>query len=131
MSEELKDSDVPLKNQDDYFITSLMKILGVGKVPTSVARLGRPEPGKNRPVKLTMKCVDDKEQVMTNLKKLKNADAEYHRLSIRDDYTMEERELIRKYAEDARKKNEEENTTAWKVRGTPKNGLHLVKITRR
>ena len=44
---------------------------------------------------------------------------------------MEERDLIKKFAEDAKKKNKEENTTAWKVRGTPKNGLHLVKITKR
>ena len=82
-------------------------------------------------MKLTMKCVEDKEQVMSNLKKLKDADPEFHRLSIRDDYTMEERDLIKKFAEDAKKKNKEENTTAWKVRGTPKNGLHLVKITKR
>ena len=131
MSEELKDTTVPLKSQDDYFITSLMEILGVDKVPTSIVRLGKPGPGKNRPVKLTMKCVEDKEQVMSNLKKLKDADPEFHRLSIRDDYTMEERDLIKKFAEDAKKKNKEENTTAWKVRGTPKNGLHLVKITKR
>jgi hypothetical protein len=78
-----------------------------------------------------MKSADDKEKVMSSLKKLKDADAAYHGLSIRDDYTIEERELIRKFVQDAAKRNETENTTAWKVRGTPKNGLRLVKITRR
>ena len=131
MSEELNDANVPLKSQDDYFITSLMEILEVDKVPTSIVRLGKPESGKNRPVKLTLKCADDKEQIMSNLKKLKNADAAYHRLSIRDDYTREERDLVRKFVQDAKQKNETENTTAWKVRGTPKNGLRLVKITKR
>ena len=46
MSEELKDTTVPLKSQDDYFITSLMEILGVDKVPTSIVQLGKPGPGK-------------------------------------------------------------------------------------
>ena len=131
MTEECKDDGVPLKSQDDFFITSLMEILGVDVLPTSIVRLGKIEPGKNRPVKLAMKSADDKEKVMSSLKKLKDADAAYHGLSIRDDYTIEERELIRKFVQDAAKRNETENTTAWKVRGTPKNGLRLVKITRR
>ena len=78
-----------------------------------------------------MKNADDKEKVMSSLKKLKDAESIYHQLSIRDDYTIEERELVKKFVQDAAKRNEEENTTAWKVRGTPKNGLRLVKITRR
>ena len=131
MTEECEDDGVPLKSQDDFFITSLMEILGVDVLPTSIVRLGKIEPGKNRPVKLAMKSADDKEKVMSSLKRLKDADAAYHGLSIRDDYTIEERELIRKFVQDAAKRNETENTTAWKVRGTPKNGLRLVKITRR
>ena len=78
-----------------------------------------------------MSCTDDKESIMANLKKLKNADAVFHSLSIREDYMIKERELVSKYVREAKQKNEAENTTEWKVRGTPKNGLRLVRITKR
>ena len=68
---------------------------------------------------------------MTNLKNLKGADAVYHKLSIRDDYTIQEREMVRKFVNDANEKNKADNTTEWKVRGTPKNGLRVVRITAR
>ena len=74
---------------------------------------------------------DDKESILANLRKLKNADNVYHSLSIRDDYTLKERELVNKYVKEAKQKNDAENTTEWKVRGTPKNGLRVVRITRR
>ena len=51
--------------------------------------------------------------------------------SIRDDYTIQEREMVRKFVNDANEKNKADNTTEWKVRGTPKNGLRVVKITAR
>ena len=70
MTEERKVESVPLMSQDDFFITSLMEILGVDAIPTSIIRLGKAEPGKNRPVKLAMKNADDKEKVMSSLKKL-------------------------------------------------------------
>ena len=131
MSEDLDGGTVPLKSKDDFFITSLMEVLQVDVVPSAIVRLGKPNPGKHRPVRLTMSCANDKESIMANLKNLKNADTIYHSLSIRDDYTIKERELISRYAEDAKKKNVAENTTEWKVRGTPKNGLRLVRITKR
>ena len=64
-------------------------------------------------------------------KNLRDADTVYHSLSIRDDYTIKERELISRYAEEAKQKNIAEDTTEWKVRGTPKNRLRLVRITTR
>ena len=131
MSEDLDGGTVPLKSKDDFFITSLMEVLQVDVVPSTIVRLGKPNPGKHRPVRLTMSCANDKESIMANLKNLKNADTIYHSLSIRDDYTIKERELISRYAEDAKQKNVAENTTEWKVRGTPKNGLRLVRITKR
>ena len=68
------------------------------------------------------------------MNELKNADEQFKKLSVTDDYTEEERHLIRTWVQKANVKNCEENdnsTFVWKVRGTPKNGLRLVKFTRR
>ena len=73
----------------------------------------------------------DKDSIMARLGNLKNAEPIYKSLSVRDDYTIEGRELIKEWVMKADNKNKENNTQAWKVRGTPKNGLRLVKITKR
>ena len=57
---------------------------------------------------------------MSRLSNLKNAEEIYRKVSVRDDYTIEEREQIREWAKKADRKNKDENTDAWKVRGTPK-----------
>ena len=62
---------------------------------------------------------------------LKNADTALRGISVRDDYTIEEPKLIRTMNEEAKKRNEAEKVTHWKVRGTPKNGLKVVKVTAR
>ena len=77
-----------------------------------------------------MNNTDDKEKVMSRFGNLKNADEVFRKLSVREDYTIKERELIREWVNKAERKNVEEITKAWKVRGTPKNGLRLVKITK-
>ena len=73
----------------------------------------------------------EKESIMSRLVNLKNAEEIYRSLSVRDDYTVEERAQINEWVNRAEQKNQEENTRDWKVRGTPKNGLRLVKITKR
>ena len=131
VSENQENETATLKSKDESFIKGLMDVLEITVVPTNIIRLGSPGPGKHRPIKLTMSCTDDKESILANLRKLKNADNVYHSLSIRDDYTLKERELVNKYVKEAKQKNDAENTTEWKVRGTPKNGLRVVRITRR
>ena len=94
-------------------------------------RLGNANPDKKRPVKVILNNIDDKEKIMSELNKLKNADPTIRRISVRDDYTLEERKLIQTMNEEAKKRNEAEKVTHWKVRGTPKNGLRVVKVTTR
>ena len=120
-----------LKDHDDQFISSFMDIIGVTVRPKEITRLGKPNEDKKRPLKLVMGCDDDKNTVMSRLSNLKNADEIYRKLSVREDYTIEEREQVREWVKKAAAKNTEENTDCWKVRGTPKNGLRLVKITKR
>ena len=78
-----------------------------------------------------MESTSDKELVMSRLPNLKNAEERYRKCSVRDDYTFEERQLIKEWVKKADEKNNAENTNTWKVRGTPKNGLRLVNTKRR
>ena len=82
-------------------------------------------------MKLVMESDDDKDTIMARLGNLKNAEDVFRKVSIRDDYTLEEREMVREFVKKAEAKNAAENTQEWKVRGTPKTGLRLVKITKR
>ena len=117
---------------DEMFIDSFLKIIGITSRPLKIIRLGKRNDNNTRPVKLVMNSSAEKIQLMSRLCNLKNANEIYRKLSIRDDYTIEEREEIREWVNKAEQRNENENTQAyvWKVRGSPKNGLRLVKITK-
>ena len=131
MSEERPDANVTIKEQDQRFINDLLTAIEVNVVPKQIVRLGNEGNGQKRPVKVVLSSSDDKEQIMSSLRKLKNAEAPLRSISIRDDYTIEERQLIKSMQEEAKRRNEAENVTHWKVRGTPKNGLRVVKVTAR
>ena len=62
---------------------------------------------------------------MGNLSKLNQAPAIFKKISVTDDYTMMEREEIRKMVKEANNKMESDNDGKYiyKVRGSPKNGL--------
>lgn len=68
---------------------------------------------------------------MSRLSNLKNAEDKYKFISVKDDYTIKEREIIKQWHQDAEERNKKENTTMWKVRGDPKNGLRLVKVNKK
>ena len=114
------------------FIDSFLKIIGIPSHPLKIIRLGKRNDNNTRPVKLVMNSSAEKIQVMSRHCNLKNADEIYRKLSIRDDYTIEEREEIREWVNKAEQRNKIENTQSyvWKVRGSPKNGFRLVKITK-
>ena len=63
---------------------------------------------------------------MKRLPNLKTAADKFKKVSVTLDYTIDERNLIKKYLNDAKKANEDEPSNSkyeWKVRGDPKNGL--------
>ena len=119
------------KENDQNFVASLLDKIGVAQRPKQLFRLGKQTEGSTRPVKLVMESDDDKDTIMARLGNLKNAEDDFRKVSIRDDYTLEEREMVREFVKKAEAKNSAENTQEWKVRGTPKKGLRLVKITKR
>ena len=131
ISEEITEENLSIKDHDVNFIKSFLDAIEADVEPKQIVRLGNENADKKRPVKVILKNKEDKNEIMSNLNKLKNADTALRGISVRDDYTLEERKLIRTMNEEARKRNEAENVTHWKVRGTPKNGLRVVKITAR
>ena len=119
------------KEHDQSFVTSLLEKIGVAQRPKQILRLGQRDDNKTRPVKLVMENETEKDTIMARLSNLKNAEDTFRKVSIREDYTREERELVREWVKKAAEKNDAENTKEWKVRGTPKTGLRLVRIPKR
>ena len=100
------------------------------RMETSLNRLGPKKDGKIRPLMLRMKSKEEKDDFMSKLWMLKNVRMKFKGMSITHDYTLEERKMIREYVEEANRRNEAEtNEYRWKVRGTPRGGLWLMKIT--
>ena len=86
-----------------------------------------PTPGR---VKITMKSKDDKEAIMSRLGRLKNTEDDFGKISITEDYTQSERELIKSWSSKAKEKSAGDKDFIYKVRGDPKNGLKLVRFKR-
>ena len=68
---------------------------------------------------------------MKNLTKLKGKE-NYQRISVTEDYTLAERQIIKTWALKAKERNQNEpcdSTYIWHVRGSPKSGsMHLKKF---
>ena len=121
---------------DNIYLKNLFTIIEMNHTsPTIAHRLGMRKPDGPRPMKITMESKNEKDKFMSQLGKLKYAGAEYKKISVTDDYTLEEREEIRRWVTLAKRKNETKDAEnkgiksyAWKVRGTPKTGMRIVKI---
>ena len=117
------------KEEDEKVIKELLQTLEIESTPESTARLGIRDIGKKRPIKIKMRNMNEKELVMSSLGKLKNAPENLKKISVTEDYTVGEREIIRNKVAEAKQKTETEGEGKymWRVRGTPKNGLRLMK----
>ena len=120
------------KVEDNYIVNELFRIIGVEAIPASTIRIGKRSDTRPRPIKIVMSNQNEKEMVMNNLGKLKNAVEKFERISVTDDYTAEERDEIKNQVTEARNKTdaEGEGVYIWKVRGSPKNRLRLIRFTK-
>ena len=121
------------KITDEEFVTSFLRLIEIDQSvePKNVRRLGQGKTDNNtRSLKVEMHDVANKEMVMRNGWKLKNYDGKFKKLRITEDYAQEEMSLRRSFVEKAKVKSQEEsnNQYIWRVRGTPKNGLRLMKF---
>lgn len=119
---------------DVKYVNDLFAILAVTEKPTSIARLGAKSAGKTRPLKLVLKSEEEKDTLMLRLPNLRNAEAHFRKISVTNDYTVEEREEVRRFVDMAKVANDNEPQDSkfiWKVRGDPKNGLQVKKFPKR
>ena len=128
------DSVQTSEEEDEKFGKELVKDLQIGIVAIQkVERIGAESTNntKIRPLKIVFKSEEEQQKVYNNLKNLRGNE-DYKGISIKEDYTLGERQLIKDYVEQAKAQNsiEEPKGTGivWKVRGTPKNGLFLKKF---
>lgn len=91
-------------------------------------RLGAKSIEKTRPIRIKMESSQMKEVFMSSLWKLKNGPIKFQKISVTDDYTQDERREIKRWVNEAKQRTKDEVDYEWKVRGSPKNGLRLVKM---
>ena len=120
------------KEKDEEFVTAFLGKLGIESKSSLNVRLGNFDPNKTRPLKLKMSSEAEKENIMSRLPNLKNAEDRFRKVSVTEDYTVEERKEIKKYVEKAKEQNRNETRgIIWKVHGTPKNGLEIKQFPKR
>ena len=115
---------------DERFVNAFLTQVGCEKANLkSMKRIGSNQPDKVRPILVQLKNEEEKTRIMNNLRKLKDIQI-FTGISITDDYTLAEREMIKTYRMKAKELNNENinSDTIIRVRGSPKNGLFLKKI---
>ena len=106
-------------------ISNIPPCIGIEAKPASTARLGNSSPNKTKPLKLKMNN-ENEEDIMGRLPNLKNAEDRLRRVSVTEDYTIEERKVVNKWIEKAKEKNRSKTlNVVWKLRCTPKNGIEI------
>ena len=94
--------------------------------PESVVRLGKTNEKKGRVMKITMSTKAFKEEVMANVRRLKDTPETLGKISVTDGYTATERQQIQDFVKKAREQGEQDTSRVFKVRGDPKNGLRIM-----
>ena len=115
---------------DERFVNAFLTQVGCDKSSLkSLKRIGSNQPDKVRPILVQLNNEEEKTRVMNNLRKLKDVEM-FTGISITDDHTLAEREMIKAYRMKAKELNNENinSDTIIRVRGSPKNGLFLKKI---
>ena len=130
-AEEVGESPEEIKNEDAQYISEILNKIGSPVEPTLVTRLGKKSEGRSRPIKVVLKNKADKNIIMKNLVHLKGTERYFGKISVKDDYTTQERENIRLLTETAKAQSIENPTRVFKVRGDSKNGWKVVSFPRK
>ena len=91
-------------------------------------RLGAKSQNKIRPIRVRMESFERKQEFMSSLWKLKHGPDKFKRISVTDDYTQEERQEIKRWVNEAKERTQAEDGYVWKVRGSPRSELRLIKM---
>ena len=126
---------VPESDDEDHdtrFINKLLDDTGSTEQEVYLGRIGQASNSKTsqRPMKVVFCNVEEKHNFMQSLTILKGI-KKYAKISITDDLTRTERELIKLWKNKADQRNKaDKNDYVWRVRGSPREsrGLYLKKI---
>ena len=133
-AEEVGESPEVVKKEDEGYIKEILAKIGVEATPATIMRLGeakKENETRHRPIKIVMKSKEDKDKVMKNLGRLKGTERYFGKISVKDDYTSNEREQIRMLTQQATKQTEESLDRTYKVRGDSKNGWHIMSFPKK
>ena len=130
-AEEVGNTPADVKKGDEEYIKEILAKIGVVAAPSVITRLGVAKAETKRPIKIVMKTHTDKEQVMKSLGRLKGTERYFGKISVKDDYTSNEREQIRILSEQATRQSEGNTEKIFKVRGNSKNGWRIVSFPRK
>ena len=115
---------------DQNKVRLLFNAVGVNLQPQVSYRLGMKEEGKKRPLMVPLQSKMERDNVISNMWRLRNSRNISERVSVTYDYTLEERRLIKEFVEEANRRNmnaENDNDRnegyAWRVRGASKTTL--------
>ena len=110
-------------------VAELFGTLELKHQPTTLAnRLGSKSSDKSRPILITMESHQRKRELMSKLWKLKHGPDKFQKISVTEDFTQEERNEIKRWVEEAKQRTDKESGYIWKVRGSPRGNLRLVKM---
>ena len=125
-ADEIGKDEAEIKKEDTTYVKEILQKIGLNMVPTLVVRLGKSTEGKNRPIKIVMKSKEEQNRIMENLHHLKGTERYFGKISIKDDYTISEREEIKLLTERAKEQSTQNPERIYRVRGNSKNGWRIV-----
>ena len=130
-ADEIGDTPASIKENDETYVIEILTQVKISERPKAIRRLGKKMNGKTRPILIEMNSQDQKNELMANLKYLKGTTEYFGSIRITDDYTKDERELIKDFVAKANEKNRNDPNNVYRVRGNPKNGLFLIHFPRK
>ena len=110
---------------DDIYINNSIAALKLTSTVKSASKIDLPAQDKNPPIKVVMNAMNTKEErnmILSNLKNLKGI-PEYKAISVTENYTITERQMMKDWSDKPKGKNKNESLGSkfvWRVRGSPK-----------
>ena len=130
IDESTKSSKDECVRDDEKFINELCLQIEIEEPSIlKVNRIGKKDENKKRPVKVCFNNEFDKRKFFAKLYLLKDAEEKYKKVQVQHDLSQDERNVIKKLAKEAEKKNEEEKPVdfLYRVRGSP-GAMKVVKV---
>ena len=119
-----KNSEVR-KTKENELVNTLLDTIGVEAEPQKIMRLGRykePTEGEqqgSRPLKVSFRDHKTQQEIMNNIKKLKDAPDTLRNLSVCYDMSQSERDILKERLKSAKEKTEQSTNWKYLVRGPP------------